>query len=344
MLGLSTPIRASSRIQVPNATKSIIPQKGNLINEEAKNNGLSDSVSDIGDNASRAGWRQRGDEEILRQSGRNTSSTSQTKRAAQSDEQMEQRPAIKRDGDTDATAASKQMVEEQGSGDNEIIGENFITKQSPEPKSDLNVKMDLAPNVRDLSKITTDEISADLDYLANKHPEMFKKPSDVFKLVREIKNEPTHFFNNNRLDYALVAKRLNGKKIGKLAIDKESGEVKHATKVKEKDIKRLDRISRENSKNTGIIQTFIQPGSKSNSELRLPNEIIPKQIQEEYKKLVNEYDVDKFLSDRENVLSKDARHGKSRITDRTIESNDGVGGWEYKLNPAGYEKTIRRIF
>jgi hypothetical protein len=344
LLGLSTPIRASSRIQVPNATKSIIPQKGNLINEEAKNNGLSDSVSDIGDNASRAGWRQRGDEEILRQSGRNTSSTSQTKRAAQSDEQMEQRPAIKRDGDTDATAASKQMVEEQGSGDNEIIGENFITKQSPEPKSDLNVKMDLAPNVRDLSKITTDEISADLDYLANKHPEMFKKPSDVFKLVREIKNEPTHFFNNNRLDYALVAKRLNGKKIGKLAIDKESGEVKHATKVKEKDIKRLDRISRENSKNTGIIQTFIQPGSKSNSELRLPNEIIPKQIQEEYKKLVNEYDVDKFLSDRENVLSKDARHGKSRITDRTIESNDGVGGWEYKLNPAGYEKNYKADF
>ena len=33
----------------------------------------------------------------------------------------------------------------------------------------------------------------------------------------------------------------------------------------------------ENSKDTGIIQTFIQPGSKSNSELGLPKEIIPKQ-------------------------------------------------------------------
>ena len=317
---------------------------GGFVNEEAKNNGLSDSVSDIGDNASRTGERQGDDEEILRKGGRNTSSTSQTKRTAQSDEQMEQQPAFKTDGDTDATAASKQMVEEQGSGDNEIRGDNFITKESPEPKSDLNVKMDLAPNVRDLSKITTDEISADLDYLANKHPEMFKKPSDVFKLVREIKNEPTHFFNNNRLDYALIVKRVGDNKIGKLAVDKESGEVKHATKVKEKDIKRLDRISRENSKDTGIIQTFIQPGSKSNSELRLPSEIIPKQTQEEYKKLVNEYDIDKFLSDRENVLSKDARHGKSRITDRTIESNDGVGGWEYKLTPAGYEKNYKADF
>ena len=317
---------------------------GGFVNEEAKNNGLSDSVSDIGDNASRTGERQASDEQILRQGRRNTSSASQTKRTAQSDEQMEQRPAFKTDGDTDATAASKQMVEEQGSGDNEIKGENFITKESPAPKSDLNVKMDLAPNVRDLSKITTDEISADLDYLASKHPEMFKKPSDVFKLVREIKNEPTHFFNNNRLDYALIVKRVGDNKIGKLAVDKESGEVKHATKVKEKDIKRLDRISRENSKDTGIIQTFIQPGSKSNSELRLPSEIIPKQTQEEYKRLLDKYDVDQFLSDRENVLSKDARHGKNRITDRTIESNDGVGGWEYKLTPAGYEKNYKADF
>ena len=172
----------------------------------------------------------------------------------------------------------------------EIKGDNFVTKESPVPKSDLNVKMDLAPNVRDLSKITTEEISADLDYLASKHPEMFSKPSDVFRLIREIKNEPTHFFNNNRLDYALIVKRMDENKIGKLAIDKESGEEKHATKVKEKDLKRLDKVSRENSKDAGIIQTFIQPGSKSNSELGLPNEIIPKQTQELDKTFKNQKD------------------------------------------------------
>ena len=172
----------------------------------------------------------------------------------------------------------------------EIKGDSFITKESLAPKSDLNVKMDLAPKVRDLSKITTEEISADLDYLASKHPEMFSKPSDVFRLIREIKNEPTHFFNNNRLDYALIVKRVGDNKIGKLAVDKESGEVKHATKVKEKDIKRLDRISRENSKDAGIIQTFIQPGSKSNSELGLPKEIIPKQTQELDKTFKNQKD------------------------------------------------------
>lgn len=179
--------------QIANEIRDRDEVGGGFVNEEAKNNGLSDSVSDIGDNASRTGERQASDEQILRQGGRNTSSASQTKRTAQSDEQMEQRPAFKTDGDTDATAASKQMVEEQGSGDNEIRGH-----------------------------------------------------------------------------------------VG--------------------------------------------------------------QTQEEYKKLINEYDVDKFLSDRENVLSKDARHGKSKITDRTIESNDGVGGWEYKLTPAGYEKNYKADF
>ncbi|WP_159071114.1 LPD23 domain-containing protein [Campylobacter concisus] len=179
--------------QIANEIRDRDEVGGGFVNEEAKNNGLSNSVSDIGDNASRTGERQGDDEEILRKGGRNTSSTSQTKRTAQSDEQMEQQPAFKTDGDTDATAASKQMVEEQGSGDNEIRGH-----------------------------------------------------------------------------------------VG--------------------------------------------------------------QTQEEYKKLANEYDVDKFLSDRENVLSKDARHGKSRITDRTIESNDGVGGWEYKLTPAGYEKNYKADF
>lgn len=100
----------------PLTNKNIISQKGNLINEEAKNSTLPNGVSGIGDNASGAGGRQGGDEEILRQSGRNTSSASQTKQTAKSDEQMEQRPAFKTDGDTDATVASKQMVEKQGSG------------------------------------------------------------------------------------------------------------------------------------------------------------------------------------------------------------------------------------
>ena len=144
----------------------------------------------------------------------------------------------------------------------DIGGEGWTMTDGGAAKTDYVVKTDLAPNARDLSKITTDEISADLEYLAGKHPEIFDKPSDVFRLIKEIKENPTHFFTNNKLDYALIVNRLENRKIGKLAIDKQSGEVRHATKVKDKDLRRLAKVSKEKSGNTGIIQTFARSGSE----------------------------------------------------------------------------------
>jgi len=229
---------------------------------------------------------------------------------------------------------------------NEIEGEGWTMRDGGEAKTDYVIKTDLAPNVRDLSKITTDEITADLEYLAAKHPEIFDKPSDVFKLIKEIKENPTHFFTNNRLDYALIVKRLEDNKIGKLAVDKQSGEVKHATKVNSKDLKRLAKVSKEKSENAGIIQTFIQPGSKSQGELGLPTKRIISQnaAKDELKSLSKEYDVEQFLKDRENILAKDARYGKTRFSESRIEDNGGVGGWEYKRTPAGYDKNYNADF
>ncbi|WP_173939054.1 hypothetical protein [Campylobacter coli] len=151
-----------------------------------------------------------------------------------------------------------------------IKGDNFfMDKADPsKAKSDLNVKISVSPNVRNLAKLTNDEIIADLEYLANKHKEMFKKPSDVFKLIKEIKENPTFFYKNNRMDIALIAKKLNDNKLGKLGVNKDTGEVRHITKVKEKDLARLEKVSKKNTKeNVGIIQTFIQPGSKNENSL-----------------------------------------------------------------------------
>ena len=113
--GLARTFDPHSRVQVPSATDKIISQKGNLVNE-AETNGLRDSVSSVGDNASRAGGRQAGDEQILRQGRRDTANASQTKRPAQSDEQVEQQWAAKADGEVDAAATIEQVVEKQGSG------------------------------------------------------------------------------------------------------------------------------------------------------------------------------------------------------------------------------------
>ena len=251
------------------------------------------------------------------------------------------------------TAEQGNKIEQTEAKQEAVKGEGWTMKDGGEAKTDYVIKTDLAPNVRDLSKITTDEISADLEYLAGKHPEIFDKPSDVFRLVKDIKENPTHFFTNNRLDYALIVKRLKNNKIGKLAIDKQSGEVKHATKVKDKDLKRLAKVSEEKSGNAGIIQTFTRPGSKlENQGLGYQDEAIISQkgnlVNEkeanELKSLSKEYDVEQFLKDREGILAKDARYGKTRFSESRIEDNGGVGGWEYKRTPAGYDKNYKADF
>ncbi|EAL1770840.1 hypothetical protein FCR66_01545 [Campylobacter jejuni] len=131
-----------------------------------------------------------------------------------------------------------------------IKGDNFfMDKADPsKAKSDLNVKISVSPNVRNLAKLTNDEIIPDLEYLANKHKEMFKKPSDVFKLIKEIKENPTFFYKNNRMDIALIAKRLNDNKLGKLGVNKDTGEVRHITKSRNAD-KENERIIKRDGKN-----------------------------------------------------------------------------------------------
>ncbi|EGH2054636.1 hypothetical protein HKH11_001602 [Campylobacter coli] len=197
-----------------------------------------------------------------------------------------------------------------------IKGDNFfMDKADPsKAKSDLNVKISVSPNVRNLAKLTNDEIIADLEYLANKHNEMFKKPSDVFKLIKEIKENPTFFYKNNRMDIALIAKRLNDNKLGKLGVNKDTGEVRHVTKVKEKDLTRLEKVSKKNTKeNVGIIQTFIQPGSKNDNSLNgLPNN--PNSTQTKPKKNLME-DIKENIEAKE-VEKKNKKSVKQRLDEK----------------------------
>ena len=245
----------------------------------------------------------------------------------------------------------KALREEAQTG--EIKGDNFITKESPAPKSDLNVKISVDDWVKELSEINNNELSANLFILQNKHPEFFTKPSDVYRLLKEIKNNPTYFFKNNRPDMALIVKVLGDGSVGKLGIVKESGHVGPLSKSTNKN--EMDRLRKVNEKELKVGSPYptlqradnnqVGPTAGAKSTFSSSNgSIIPKQAQEEFKKLLNEYDVDKFLSDRENILAKNAKYGRNRIADRNIESNDGVGGWEYKLTPAGYEKNYKADF
>jgi len=188
----------------------------------------------------------------------------------------------------------KALREEAQTG--EIKGDNFITKESPAPKSDLNVKISVDDWVRELSEINNNELSANLFILQNKHPELFKKPSDVYRLLKEIKNNPTHFFKNNRPDIALIAKVLEDGSVGKLGIVKESGLVGHLSKSTNKN--EMDRLKKVNEKELKVGTPYptlqradvnqVGPTAGAKSTFSSSDEsIIPKQTQELDKTLEN---------------------------------------------------------
>ena len=226
--GLARTFDPHSRIQVPNATKDIIPQKGNLINEEAKNSALSNGVSGIGDNASRARGRQRSDEEILRQSGRNTADASEEKWTAKSDRQMEQRPAFKRDGDTDATASSKQMVEKQGRDDNEIRGDGFVVKNGGKLTFMDEAKFELSKELQSKSDLG-EKISTSLAWLHSKHPEMFENKRAVKELIDYVLDEP-NTIKAGKSENSVYLGKKDDTKIKDIVVDKDSNKIIHANR------------------------------------------------------------------------------------------------------------------
>ncbi|MCE7306608.1 hypothetical protein LZX06_06795 [Campylobacter coli] len=226
-----------------------------------------------------------------------------------------------------------------------IKGDNFfMDKADPsKAKSDYTAKFNVEKWINNVSGILKDEWVVNLKAMAKKHPEMFKNEADVFKVIKEIKDNPTHFFKNYDDEVALIAKPLKDDKVGNIAIKKDSGKIIHINKTKGKDLERLnrrnkamltgtptpattkgsttnvegdllqhsfknstqtkpkknlmedikenieakevekknkksvkqrlDKVSKKNTKeNVGIIQTFIQPGSKNDNSLNgLPN-------------------------------------------------------------------------
>lgn len=77
-----------------------------------------------------------------------------------------------------------------------IKGDNFfMDKADPsKAKSDYTAKFNVEKWINNVSGILKDEWVVNLKAMAKKHPEMFKNEADVFKVIKEIKDNPTHFF------------------------------------------------------------------------------------------------------------------------------------------------------
>ena len=131
--------------------------------------------------------------------------------------------------------APKNADEVAKTAENSIKGDGFvISGNAVEPKSDLSVKISVDEWVKELAGINPNkQIIADLEHLYEKHKELFSKPSEVFKLIKAVKDNPTFFYTNNQPNIALIGSILENGKLGKIGIQKDFNsdnlQVRHAT-------------------------------------------------------------------------------------------------------------------
>ncbi|EAL5834630.1 hypothetical protein DR885_08355 [Campylobacter coli] len=195
-----------------------------------------------------------------------------------------------------------------------IKGDNFfMDKADPsKAKSDYTAKFNVEKWINNVSGILKDEWVVNLKAMAKKHPEMFKNEADVFKVIKEIKDNPTHFFKNYDDEAALIAKPLKDDKVGNIAIKKDSGKIIHINKTKGKDLERLNR--RNKAMLTGTPTPATTKGSTTNVEGDLLQHSFKNSTQAKPKKNLME-DIKENIEAKE-VKKKNKKSVKQRLDEK----------------------------
>jgi len=198
-------------------------------------------------------------------------------------------------------------------------GEGFTMKDGGKPYQYAQQTFKPEQWINDLSGILTDEWAANLKSLAVKHPEMFKSEADVFRVIKEIKNNPTHFLENTKDDVALIAKRLNDNKAANIGVQKETGKIIHANKTDGRDLNRLvnrqKRLRKEKGKPTATPAAATSLKKEDGELLKSPNKpIIPQNLKNA--------SIDEWQSEISKL--KDDWNGLKRLMDQ-IKQNETLG-------------------
>ncbi|EJW1428882.1 hypothetical protein N8V59_000624 [Campylobacter jejuni] len=195
-----------------------------------------------------------------------------------------------------------------------IKGDNFfMDKADPSKvKSDYTAKFNVEKWINNVSGILKDEWVVNLKAMAKKHPEMFKNEADVFKVIKEIKDNPTHFFKNYDDEVALIAKPLKDDKVGNIAIKKDSGKIIHINKTKGKDLERLNR--RNKAMLTGTPTPATTKGSTTNVEGDLLQHSFENSTQAKPKKNLMD-DIKENIKNKE-VKKKNKKSVKQRLDEK----------------------------
>ena len=201
------------------------------------------------------------------------------------------------------------------------------------------VKFELDDWLKDQTGL--DAVTASLAWLKSEHPEMHENKRAVKELIEYVLDRPS-VVKNGKSENSVYLGKADNNKMKDVVIDKGDKKVIHANRRRMSADERGQWQGRPPS-----LHTDTKPAGANGASARslTSSDIISQNsAKDKLKTLSKEYDVEQFLKDRENILAKDARYGKTRFSDARVEDNGGVGGWEYKRAPAGYDKNYKADF
>ena len=239
---------------------------------------------------------------------------------------------------TKGGAAKQGSKLEQAEAKQEVVkGEGWTMKDGGAAKQYAEHKFEPEKWINDLSGVLSDEWIANLKSLALKHPEMFRSEADVFRVIKEIKDNPTHFFKNNRDDAALIAKELKDEKAGNIVIKKDDGRIVHVNKTRKSDIARLQRNNEkalEGTPTPSILDAEINPAQTRRFAATPNDEIILQKGN-----LVNEAETNGLrdsVSSTGGLTANSNAHLGSGLVAGTLNSVDEEGNFSPERFAAGF--------
>jgi len=128
-------------------------------------------------------------------------------------------------------------------------GKSFIMENG-EQSNKILAEFNLSDTVKSLTGIDANKAEADLTRLYEKHPEIFKDEKEVFKIVRDVLTDASHFVQGSGKENALILAKIDGK-LGKVGLKRDSipALVVHALKASKVDseLRRLIKKQMEGS-------------------------------------------------------------------------------------------------
>lgn len=143
----------------------------------------------------------------------------------------------------------------------------------------------ITPQTKELANLQSTKIRANLDFLKSTHPEIFSTQGQVFRTIKSIKDNPTHFYQqgNTKRDMSIIGKFLENGSFGEMGIVKSgenAGKVGHLLKSKAGNKRAQSLSKRENSgkvvgsdktPHTDILQKSSSDGRAGKTSSLLPN-------------------------------------------------------------------------